>query len=335
MTNQTRPAVTVIMATFNGEKYVEEQLASIATQTLPPAEVLISDDGSTDATVQIVERFISESTMPIRLIRRSQPLGFRNNFMEATSLAQGDLIAFSDQDDCWRADKLETCAESFKDPLVSTVAHTARTIGPTGDAIGHFDQGIKRTTVREPLTYDPWFSFAGFSMVFRRSLLNLSDNSKRFDSYLKAGVPVAHDRWITLLGQIVGRTVELPIPLVDYRQHDDNLFGVPGRKTSQVSLLDRSTRYINSTIQMQEVVTLLDADATQFPLFDPEATLRYIQRAVMHLEARHRIYKKPRSFTSAANMVRCAQSRRYRNIHDETIRWKSIARDLRFLVSGT
>jgi glycosyltransferase involved in cell wall biosynthesis len=94
----SRLTLSVAMATCNGEKFLEDQLFSIARQIRLPDEMVIGDDGSTDGTMAILERFARNSPFPVCVYRNRVSLGFGDKFIKAASLCQGDLIAFSDQD---------------------------------------------------------------------------------------------------------------------------------------------------------------------------------------------------------------------------------------------
>ena len=97
--------ISVVMATFNGARYLDEQLQSIVEQTILPEELIICDDGSSDNTIQIIQNY--EKILPIKLIINVLRLGVAANFKKAAALAkQGNYIAFADQDDIWNLDKL-------------------------------------------------------------------------------------------------------------------------------------------------------------------------------------------------------------------------------------
>lgn len=103
--------VTVVMCTYNGERYVEEQLRTILAQTLPPAEVVVSDDGSTDKALHIVESVAQTCDIPVRVHRNADRLGYAENFLQACGHVRTRYIAFSDQDDEWAPTKLATARE--------------------------------------------------------------------------------------------------------------------------------------------------------------------------------------------------------------------------------
>ena len=108
--------ISVVMATYNGEKYLLEQLDSIKDQTVSPDEVIICDDRSTDNTQTIVEDYIAKHNLEgWHFIVNEKNLGYGNNFHQAVGRATGDLIFFSDQDDIWAPDKIEIMRKIMTD----------------------------------------------------------------------------------------------------------------------------------------------------------------------------------------------------------------------------
>ena len=102
------PKVSVVMTTFNGEKYIKEQMDSIRTQSLEPDEVIICDDCSTDRTVNFIEDYIAHFQLKDwKLISNSVNKGWKRNFFDASKMSTGDVVFFSDQDDIWNRDKIE------------------------------------------------------------------------------------------------------------------------------------------------------------------------------------------------------------------------------------
>ena len=99
-------SISVVMCTFNGDKYLEQQIDSILCQTYPIHELIIQDDCSTDRTVTIIEAYQKRDPR-VKLYINEAPLGFNYNFSSAFAKAEGEYIASSDQDDIWRPDKIE------------------------------------------------------------------------------------------------------------------------------------------------------------------------------------------------------------------------------------
>jgi glycosyltransferase involved in cell wall biosynthesis len=103
-------SVSIVLCSYNGEKYIQEQLTSIQKQSYPLQEIIVQDDGSIDRTVQIVQELKNQDTR-IKLIQNQHNLGFNRNFEFAIQQASGDWIALSDQDDIWHPDKIKLLLE--------------------------------------------------------------------------------------------------------------------------------------------------------------------------------------------------------------------------------
>lgn len=107
--------ISVAMCTYNGECFLAEQLYSILDQNVPVDEIVICDDGSTDKTLQIIDRFIQKNKAPIKCIRNSRNLGYTKNFEKAICLCAGDIILLADQDDIWMSNKVEIICNYFSE----------------------------------------------------------------------------------------------------------------------------------------------------------------------------------------------------------------------------
>src|SRR5438270_11298194 len=113
------------MATFNGARFLAEQLESIANQSVAPVELIICDDQSGDETQQIVQAFAERAEFPVHIHVNQYRLGYARNFRKAASLCSGELIAFCDQDDWWLPERLEVCALRFDDAGLQLLYHNA------------------------------------------------------------------------------------------------------------------------------------------------------------------------------------------------------------------
>ena len=107
------PLVSVVMCTYNGGLFIQEQLDSILHQTYPSIEIIIVDDRSTDDTYKILEQYAALSKN-VHLFRNESNVGYIRNFSNACSYAKGDYIAISDQDDVWHPDKIKRMLEQWK-----------------------------------------------------------------------------------------------------------------------------------------------------------------------------------------------------------------------------
>jgi glycosyltransferase involved in cell wall biosynthesis len=229
------PRVSVALTTYNGELHLKEQLDSLARQTVRPFEVVVTDDGSADNTLTILREFAEQVRFPVKVVSNEIRLGFADNFLKAASLCTGDLIAFCDQDDVWIEQKLELCAQYFKDPDVVICVHSAAVWDGTQANGAHFPD-FKYTTVHKAGSLNPFMLIPGFAMVFRPELLALADNTRRLRHVLNLGpprVPMHHDSWVWILGSSVGRVAVVADSLALYRQHQTNTLGVPRRLSAK------------------------------------------------------------------------------------------------------
>lgn len=220
-------SISVAVATYNGGKFLQPLLDSLAAQTTAPLEVVISDDASSDDTAEIVHRFIEQTPLNVRFSQNPEQLGYAGNFLKACSLCRGDVIAFCDQDDIWASGKLAALGEAFGRDRVLLCVHRATLIDRNGIEIGTFDQGITETKILGPLENAPLHVYFGFSMSFRRSVLDLLPDTDRPADPMHPPARFGHDTWVYSLVNFVGATMLLTDRLVGYRQHGSNVFGAP------------------------------------------------------------------------------------------------------------
>ena len=225
--------VSVALATFNGARYLAEQLQSLEEQTLKPWELVVSDDSSSDDTIDIVERFAQSCSFPVKIMKNQERLQFRHNFRRAAEACNGDLIAFCDQDDIWRPHKLATVIPLFEEEGVKLVYHNALV----------FDGLSTRVLLSAPLEESdirqrpcpPFKTINGLLQVFRADL-------RRFDHLWNQSIDehdgkniMAHDQWYLFIALITGEVKFLDECLQDYRQHASNTIGTKTRR----NLIDR------------------------------------------------------------------------------------------------
>ena len=225
--------ISVCIATYNGERYIKEQLDSILEQLGEEDEVILSDDGSKDKTLEIVEAYQD----PRIRIFHNQQHGFVGNFENAIRQAKGDYIFLSDQDDVWFPNKVSRCVELLQDHIV--VNHNSMITDGDGKDMGydffsihHSKGGFWQTIWRN--------SYSGCCMAFRKELLN---TALPFPKHI-----ASHDIWLGLIAEKKGRSCFLKEPLVYYRRHGHNASSTASK--SQLSLWKqlkyRSYMLINS-----------------------------------------------------------------------------------------
>lgn len=228
------PTVHVLLASYRGERYIGEQLASIAAQTHTAWNLLISDDGSNDSTLEICKAFAaSQAQHRVRVIagpKRRSTANFFHLINTIDGFEEGDLFAFCDQDDVWLPEKLARAVAVLQDaPLRDG---QAALYGARTRLVDHTLQpiGISRLPAR-PLGFGNALLqniASGNTMVFNAALLRLL---RRVDP----AHAVLHD-W-TAYQAVTGCGGWMhfdPEPCLLYRQHDHNLIGSQGRSRDQV-----------------------------------------------------------------------------------------------------
>jgi rhamnosyltransferase len=218
-------SISVALTTFNGERFLKEQLDSLADQSTKPDELVAIDDGSSDGTVDILMTFAQNAYFPVRVILNQNRLGYRMNFMKAAAACACELIAFCDQDDIWARDKLLLMQQSFDDPNVLLTFHNSTFIDEGGSRIGTLFS--RREAIYAPLTIPPWTIVPGHTQLVRRSLLRFTRlHSFSIDPY-DPDWPMPHDQWFLFWASVLGKIVYLPQCLAQYRLHGTNASGWP------------------------------------------------------------------------------------------------------------
>jgi glycosyltransferase involved in cell wall biosynthesis len=214
--------ISIAMTTYNGERFLEEQLRSINEQTMLPNELVVCDDGSTDRTLEILAQFAKRALFPVRIIINNPRLGWRENSLKAASLCSSDYIAFCDQDDIWLKEKLAIVESHLRRNQCMLLQHGFRLINDAGNVIST-DFNWEHLELRGA----PWRYSYGLTQVFHRSILEFSDLWKSSRSHFD-GQRMPHDQWIRFLSSLLGQTLSINEVLIHYRQHEKNASGDQG-----------------------------------------------------------------------------------------------------------
>ncbi|WP_175956231.1 glycosyltransferase family 2 protein [Schaalia sp. Marseille-Q2122] len=217
----TPPRVVVLMATFNGAQWIRQQIDSILAQEAVEVRLLVSDDGSEDDTVQIVDSYASRDSRVRLLPRRSGPPGVTGNFIHLFLNAQplaGEYVAFADQDDLWHPNKL-----SRQIRLLTTQNADA----VSSNVTAFDDNGVRQLIVKSQpqRRWDYLFEAGGPGSTY----LFTFDLYQRLRTYIEAngyeGISV-HDWFLYALARAAGaHWIIDKEPTVDYRQHEANVIG--------------------------------------------------------------------------------------------------------------
>lgn len=229
--------VSVAMCTYNGERQVAEELESFLQQTRLPEELVVCDDGSTDATVEIVEAFAERAPFDVRLQVNDENLGYTKNLERAISLTTGDFVALADWDDVWMPRKVERLVTAFaSSPTVGLVLTDAELVDPGLQHIGslwetrgfgRLDRFLVARRRNHRLLRKNFTATYGTTMALRSTVkdavLPIPD---RWASTTGQSGP---DAWIALIAAGVSDVALVDEALVRYRQHPENMAGAGSR----------------------------------------------------------------------------------------------------------
>jgi len=316
------------MCTYNGGAYLSGQLASFVEQTQRPDELIACDDGSTDNTLQVLDKFSKESPFPVKIYRNQQRLGPIKNFEKAISLCSGDFIFVSDQDDVWMPQKVNTLLQALRN-------------NPGAGYV--FSDAVIVDELLRPMGYTMWQSIK-FTPRQRRQF----KGGKQLDMLLKHNVvtgatmvfraglksiilPIPdesiHDEWIALLASSVGMYgVLIEEPLIEYRQHSQQLLG--GRKVSFVKQAKQAAltrgQSFESRLRQEEgkYSQVLDRLVRTGQL--NKHVQQLFDAKIQHVRVRQSIHKHPH-YARFFGVSRECLTLRY---HRFSFGWKSVARDL-------
>lgn len=228
------PDVSVALCTHNGARFVAEQVSSILEQSIPPREIVLSDDASTDGTVDLVrstvDRFLSgnpQADVDLVVLKNAVPLGVTANFEQAIAACGSELIALCDQDDVWRPDRLARAVTHFQErPALLLLHGDARLIDDGGSELrGSLFDALEITHgIRAAI-----HAGGGFDVLMRRNVVTgatvlmrrgLAERARPFpDSWV-------HDEWLAIVAAATGELDVTTDSLIEYRQHGSNQIGV-------------------------------------------------------------------------------------------------------------
>jgi len=238
---------SVALCTYNGEKFLREQLASIMIQTKPVDEIIVCDDGSTDSTLQIVEEYERNYPGIFKIHLNEINLRSVKNFEKAISLCENEIIFLCDQDDVWKPEKVNLFLDYFeRNPIINVISSSAELIDESGVL-------IKKTTIwdvinllnERSISYDYFQIFSlvgnlatGANMAFRKDFVNsILPFPNRF---------FHHDEWISLASSSKNQFLFLSEKPSFYRIHEQQQVGsvfFSDDKNTESKLIERFDVY--------------------------------------------------------------------------------------------
>jgi glycosyltransferase involved in cell wall biosynthesis len=288
--------ISIALATFNGERYLREQLASLAAQTCQPFELVVVDDGSKDRTIEIVKNFAATVRFPVRIFRNDTRLGYRSNFMRAAELCGGELIAFCDQDDIWASEKLEVMKSEFNDPEVLLAFHNAKLTDANGLETGFVFKATESAGKLSALDVEIWKIVPGFSQVIRRSLMRYSTLHKGSVDFFDPDERMPHDQWFMFLATTLGKVAYVAQTLALYRQHRGNTSGWIQARPLAFALhnIVHASFYVRAAFvaikNRVELLRLMRHFAPAEAITKIDEALVHCEHASTHIERRMRLY---------------------------------------------
>ena len=221
MAHEPLPGMTisVAMATYNGGRYLREQLDSIRRQSLLPTELVVCDDGSSDDTVEILRAFAANAPFKVVIDAHGQKLGFTPNFLRAIAQCTGEIVALCDQDDQWDERKLAVCVLPFADQTVMTVTHRVRVVDENLTPTGMIRPPASLRGRYTLFNLDPWFSPNGMQFLFRRRPITPWLTGMPPLTLYAWWVTETFDEWIYHVGTLLGAVIILDDILGVWRRH--------------------------------------------------------------------------------------------------------------------
>jgi glycosyltransferase involved in cell wall biosynthesis len=262
------PSISVALCTHNGARFIGEQVRSICMQTLPPDEIVLSDDSSSDNCIEVAQATLEACmaerpglSIPLRVIRNATALRVTKNFEQAVSACTGDLIALSDQDDVWHPERLARMAEEFAKRPDLLLLHTdARLVDGERRDLG---QSLFHALEVERFELEWIHTGRAFDVFLRRNLVTGATTVFR-RALLAHALPFpkewVHDEWMAIVAAATGRVDVIEEALIEYRQHGGNQIGA--RRDSfmgkvRKALASRGTTHVTRALKAEQLLERL------------------------------------------------------------------------------
>lgn len=232
--------ISIAMATYNGEKFIEKQLKSILDQTLKVDEMVICDDCSSDNTVEIIKNFIEVNNISNwKLIVNDKSLGCSRNFFKAVKQCKGDLIFLADQDDIWENDKIEIMTNIMNERQDIYALNCMNSFIDDNDNFMDIPQDRSGNILKSSLYNKPknkkMYFWRGCCMVFRRGLNSYIESVYDVEAHL-----AYYDAYVSITAMALDGFYILDSNLIRYRLHGNNTCGtIPCLEEDKMSLFER------------------------------------------------------------------------------------------------
>lgn len=223
--------VAIVMATYNGEKYIREQIDSILSSTHQDFELFIYDDGSKDSTVSIINEYQTNSPSQIHVFQNEVNLGLTTNFLRALCRTSANYVMFCDQDDFWKPTKIELTLKHMKQVEEQVGQHIPVAVF-TDAFVADQDLAVIEESFFESTHLDPMMTdlphllmenkLIGCTVMINGELRRIIQENP-FPQKAKY-----HDWWVALIASSMGRLYFINESTLYYRQHSGNIVGGTG-----------------------------------------------------------------------------------------------------------
>ncbi|MBS0225375.1 MAG: glycosyltransferase family 2 protein [Proteobacteria bacterium] len=227
----------VVLCSWNGERYLPQQLDSLRAQTQRIDQYVLSDDGSTDDSWTLLQSFAQEQRsegVDVVLHRNAEASGYIKHFEQALARADADVLFTCDQDDVWHPEKIATMMAAFAaDPSLLVLHSDARLVDGAGVAIGRTLFDVLEVTPRELAAMHRGDAF---DVLLRRNIVTGATMALRREVVALAtpfAAHWAHDEWMAMIASMHGRVDTIERALIEYRQHGGNQIGATEKSPLQ------------------------------------------------------------------------------------------------------
>jgi glycosyltransferase involved in cell wall biosynthesis len=320
-------AISVAMCTFNGARFLDAQLESLAAQDRQPDELIVCDDASSDNSCEIIREFARRAGFAVRLVVNDKNLGTTKNFEKAIEICQAPIIALADQDDVWYAHKLDRIERHFlASSFVVAVFSDADIIDEHSRALR---QRLWRTNGFNRKEQIEFSNGGGFSVLIKHPVVTgatMAFRKQLLDVLMPIPATEIHDLWISFLLTALGRIELISEPLMQYRRHQSQQIG-PGPVTAHEVMAQARNRgshfYAQEILKFRQFHRRLQECGPRFP--NRERAIQEIEGKIRHLE--HRAQLSPTKIARIPEVLRESLKGHYSRYSGG---WKSIAKDLAF-----
>ena len=282
--------ISIALCTYNGARFLKEQLTSLVSQNRQPDELVVCDDHSTDSTVALLREFATEAPFPVHIHENPIRLGSTKNFEQAISLCQGEVIALCDQDDIWAKDKLSFMEQCFlNNPNVSLVFTDASIVDEKENPLGY---NLWATLEFDQASQAKIKSSAAFELLIQREIVTgatMSFRTKFRDLILPipVDIPLIHDGWIALIISLTGSLDLIDRPLIKYRQHVMQQIGASRKESTKTAtgIRERAKRRTSFTEHIRKLEAVRERMITKKDRYEFKME-REIDQQLKHMYTR-------------------------------------------------